>query len=103
MGVATFFKSRGLVRGEACSGRLPRRLRAGDHATRTPSHRRWPLPGGHRLAVAEEMMVQALAHAPNVALAHQGYGQLLILTNRAAQGIAECERFGRVARTDRQS
>jgi tetratricopeptide (TPR) repeat protein len=45
-----------------------------------------------RLAVAEEMMVQALPHAPNAALAHQAFGQLLILTNRAAQGIAECER-----------
>jgi TolB-like protein/Flp pilus assembly protein TadD len=45
-----------------------------------------------RLAVAEEMMVQALPHAPNLALAHQAFGQLLILTNRAAHGIAECER-----------
>ena len=45
-----------------------------------------------RLAVAEEMMVQMLPHVPNVALAHQAFGQLLILTNRAAHGIAECER-----------
>ena len=45
-----------------------------------------------RLAVAEEMMVQALPQVPNVALAHQAFGQLLILTNRAAHGIAECER-----------
>jgi tetratricopeptide (TPR) repeat protein len=45
-----------------------------------------------RLAVAEEMMVQALPQVPNVALAHQAFGQLLILTNRAVHGIAECER-----------
>ena len=44
-----------------------------------------------RLVVAEEMMVKALPHVLNVALAHQVFGQLLILTNRAAYGIAECE------------
>ena len=45
-----------------------------------------------RLVVAEEMMVKTLPHVLNVALAHEVFGQLLILTNRAAYGIAECER-----------
>jgi TolB-like protein/class 3 adenylate cyclase len=44
-----------------------------------------------RLAAAEEMMVKSLPHALNLALAHQVFGQLLILTNRAAYGIAECQ------------
>ena len=45
-----------------------------------------------RLAVAEAMLVKGLSHAPNHALAHQAFGGLLILTNRAAEGIAECKR-----------
>jgi tetratricopeptide (TPR) repeat protein len=36
-------------------------------------------------------MLKALPHVLNDALAHQVFGQLLILTNRAAYGIAECE------------
>lgn len=44
------------------------------------------------LAGAEEMMVKTLPHLLNVALAHNVFAQLLILTNRAAYGITECER-----------
>jgi TolB-like protein/Tfp pilus assembly protein PilF len=45
-----------------------------------------------RLAMAEGAVVKALSHAPNYAAAHLVLGDLLILTNRATQGIAECER-----------
>ena len=45
-----------------------------------------------RLAVAEATLVKGLSHVPNHALAHQIFGHLLILTNRAAQGISECKR-----------
>ncbi|TCU64316.1 TolB-like protein [Bradyrhizobium sp. R2.2-H] len=45
-----------------------------------------------RLAMAEATVVKALSHAPNHPLAHLVFGDLLILTNRAPQGIAECER-----------
>ena len=45
-----------------------------------------------RLAAAEATLNNVLSHAPNHALVHQVLGHLLILTNRAAQGIAECKR-----------
>ncbi|MBH5387496.1 winged helix-turn-helix domain-containing tetratricopeptide repeat protein [Bradyrhizobium diversitatis] len=45
-----------------------------------------------RLAMAEVSVVKALSHAPNYPIAHLVLGDLLILTNRATQGIAECER-----------
>jgi TolB-like protein/class 3 adenylate cyclase/Flp pilus assembly protein TadD len=45
-----------------------------------------------RLAAAEAMLVKALPHAPNEALAHLTLADLLVQTNRAAQGIAECKR-----------
>jgi TolB-like protein len=45
-----------------------------------------------RLASAEAMLVKALPHAPNEALAHSILADLLVQTNRAAQGIAECKR-----------
>jgi TolB-like protein/class 3 adenylate cyclase len=45
-----------------------------------------------RLAMAEDAVMKALCQAPNYALAHLVLGDLLILSNRAAQGIAECER-----------
>ena len=45
-----------------------------------------------RLAMAEASVVKALSHAPNFAVAHLVLGDVLILTNRATQGIAECER-----------
>jgi TolB-like protein/class 3 adenylate cyclase/tetratricopeptide (TPR) repeat protein len=44
------------------------------------------------LAVAEAASNRALSLAPQHALAHLRLGVALILTNRAAQGIAECER-----------
>jgi tetratricopeptide (TPR) repeat protein len=44
-----------------------------------------------RLVAAEQMILKARPHVLNVGLAHQLFGQLLILTNRAAYGIAECE------------
>jgi TolB-like protein/Flp pilus assembly protein TadD len=44
------------------------------------------------LAAAEATVVRALSHVPNHAGAHLVLGDLLILTNRAVQGIAECER-----------
>ncbi len=44
------------------------------------------------LAVAEMTLTKALSHAPTHALAHLALGAVLIWTNRAAQGIAECER-----------
>jgi TolB-like protein len=44
------------------------------------------------LAIAEAASNRALSLAPQHALAHLRLGIVLILTNRAAQGIAECER-----------
>ncbi len=45
-----------------------------------------------RLASAEAALTQALSVAPDHALAHVTMGVVQIYTNRAAQGIAECER-----------
>jgi TolB-like protein/class 3 adenylate cyclase len=45
-----------------------------------------------RHAMAEATVVTALSHAPNHPAAHLVFGDLLILTKRATQGIAECER-----------
>ncbi|MBR0693055.1 adenylate/guanylate cyclase domain-containing protein [Bradyrhizobium lablabi] len=45
-----------------------------------------------RLAAAEATATKALSLAPNYAAAHSVLGATYILTNRAAQGIAECER-----------
>ena len=44
-----------------------------------------------RLAAAEATLTKALSLAPNHALAHMLLGIVQIFTNRAAQGIAECE------------
>ena len=44
------------------------------------------------LAAAEATLTKALSLAPNHALAHFCMGCVQIHTNRAAQGIAECER-----------
>jgi TolB-like protein/class 3 adenylate cyclase len=44
------------------------------------------------LALAETTLVKALSRAPNHALAHLFLGGVQIVTNRAAQGVAECER-----------
>ena len=51
--------------------------------------------GGDRLTLlarAEATLTRVLSRAPNHAFAHLVFGALLISTNRAAQGIAECER-----------
>ena len=55
--------------------------------------------GGHssddraaRLAAAEALAIKALSIAPEMALAHVCLGGVQIYTNRAAQGISECER-----------
>jgi TolB-like protein/class 3 adenylate cyclase/Tfp pilus assembly protein PilF len=45
-----------------------------------------------RLAVAETASIKALSIVPNHAAAHAALGIVQTLTNRAAQGIAECER-----------
>jgi len=45
-----------------------------------------------RLAAAEAALAKALSVAPNHPLAHNVMGLVKIFTNRAAQGIAECER-----------
>jgi tetratricopeptide (TPR) repeat protein len=45
-----------------------------------------------RLAAAEAALIRVLSLAPEHALAHQIMGGVQIWTNRAAQGIAECER-----------
>ena len=45
-----------------------------------------------RLAAAETALIKALSIAPNHALAHLALGVVQMYTNRAAQGIAECER-----------
>jgi tetratricopeptide (TPR) repeat protein len=44
------------------------------------------------LVAAEAASIKVLSVAPNHALAHVGLGIVQILTNRALQGIAECER-----------
>ena len=43
-------------------------------------------------AAAEAALTKTLSLAPEHAMAHQVLGLILISTNRAAQGIAECER-----------
>ena len=43
-------------------------------------------------AAAEAALTKTLSLAPEYAMAHQVLGLILISTNRAAQGIAECER-----------
>jgi TolB-like protein/class 3 adenylate cyclase/tetratricopeptide (TPR) repeat protein len=45
-----------------------------------------------RLAVDEGALIKALSIVPNHAVAHLALGIVQILTNRAARGIAECER-----------
>jgi TolB-like protein/class 3 adenylate cyclase len=45
-----------------------------------------------RLAAAETTLIKALSLAPNHSMAHCLLGVVQIATNRAAQGIAECER-----------
>jgi TolB-like protein/Tfp pilus assembly protein PilF len=45
-----------------------------------------------RLAAAEAALIKALSIAPNHAVAHLILGILQMFTNRAAQGISECER-----------
>jgi tetratricopeptide (TPR) repeat protein len=44
------------------------------------------------LAAAETTLVKALSRAPNHAFAHLILGAVQISTNRAARGVAECER-----------
>jgi TolB-like protein len=44
------------------------------------------------LEAAEMRLTKALSQAPNHALAHLALGAVLMWTNRAAQGIAKCER-----------
>jgi TolB-like protein len=46
----------------------------------------------HRLAAAETALDKALSLAPNHALAHYWMGAVQIYSNRAAEGIAECQR-----------
>ena len=45
-----------------------------------------------RVAEAETALIKALSLVPNHAVAHVALGIVLILTKRAAQGIAACER-----------
>jgi TolB-like protein/class 3 adenylate cyclase len=45
-----------------------------------------------RLAVAEMTVLKALSMAPQHAMAHMQLGYIQIVTNRTAEGIAECER-----------
>jgi TolB-like protein/class 3 adenylate cyclase len=45
-----------------------------------------------RLAAAEATLIKVLSQAPQHALAHLFLGVVYMLTNRAARGIAECER-----------
>ncbi|OSI35092.1 adenylate/guanylate cyclase domain-containing protein [Bradyrhizobium canariense] len=64
--------------------------RAGvDEATATALLTDDPAP---HLVVAEAMLTKALSLSPQHALAHLRLGIVLILTNRARQGIAECQR-----------
>ncbi|MGV7218851.1 adenylate/guanylate cyclase domain-containing protein [Bradyrhizobium sp. UFLA05-112] len=44
-----------------------------------------------RLAMAETILMRALSHVPNHAFAHMLLGAVKMYTNRAAQGLAECE------------
>jgi len=44
------------------------------------------------LGIAEARLVKVLSLAPNYARAHLTLGGVLVATNRAAQGIAKCER-----------
>ena len=44
------------------------------------------------LAAAEAMLIKALSIAPQHARAHQLLGNVKLFTNRAAEGISECER-----------
>jgi tetratricopeptide (TPR) repeat protein len=44
------------------------------------------------LTAAEAQLTRALSLAPNNAQAHLCLGQIYVYTNRADQGIAECER-----------
>jgi TolB-like protein len=44
------------------------------------------------LAAAEATLIKVLSRAPQHALAHMFVGTVYMLTNRAARGIAECER-----------
>jgi TolB-like protein/class 3 adenylate cyclase len=44
------------------------------------------------LAAAETALIKALSLAPQYARAHRDLGHVKIVTNRAAQGIADCER-----------
>lgn len=48
--------------------------------------------GVERLAAAEAALAKALSLAPNHPMAHDVMGLVKIFANRAAQGIAECER-----------
>jgi TolB-like protein len=45
-----------------------------------------------RLAAAEAALTKALSMAPDYAFAHVAFGYVQIFTNRAAEGIAQCER-----------
>lgn len=45
-----------------------------------------------RLAAAETILLEALSHAPNHPFAHLLLGIVLMHTNRALQGLTECER-----------
>src|SRR4029078_10272414 len=45
-----------------------------------------------RLAAAETTLMNALSRSPDHATAHMLLGCVQMYTNRAAQGIAECER-----------
>jgi tetratricopeptide (TPR) repeat protein len=45
-----------------------------------------------RLAIAETALIKVLSIAPNHAVAHLVLGGVQMVTNRAAQGIPECER-----------
>jgi TolB-like protein len=45
-----------------------------------------------RLAAAEATLIKVLSRAPQHAVAHMFVGVVYMLTNRAARGIAECER-----------
>lgn len=45
-----------------------------------------------RLAAAETILLKALSHAPSHPFAHLLLGIVLMHTNRAVQGLAECER-----------
>jgi TolB-like protein/class 3 adenylate cyclase/Tfp pilus assembly protein PilF len=45
-----------------------------------------------RLALAEVAVLKALSMAPQHAMAHMQLGYIQIVTNRTAEGIAECER-----------